>query len=148
MENKLLLKIRNQEELSFKEQVLVVIQLSIPAIMAQLSSTIMHFIDASMVGQLGANESASIGLVSSATWLMNGSIMAFNIGFSVQIAQRIGAKEDREARNIFIQAIFSVLIWVLIVMGIGLIISSYLPKWLHADPAIWDRSSGYLRIYC
>ncbi|MCF0105419.1 MAG: MATE family efflux transporter, partial [Holdemanella sp.] len=60
----------------------------------------------------------------------------------------IGAKEDREARNIFIQAIFSVLIWVLIVMGIGLIISSYLPKWLHADPAIWDRSSGYLRIYC
>ena len=54
------------------EQLKQVIALSIPAILAQISSIAMQYIDAAMVGSMGAQASASIGLVSTTTWLMNG----------------------------------------------------------------------------
>ena len=86
---------RKGERLAFGQQLLLIFQLSIPAIMAQISSIVMQYIDASMVGQLGAKDSASIGLVSSSTWLMGGLCSAASIGFTVQIAQRIGAEEEK-----------------------------------------------------
>ena len=50
-----------------KEYLKQVIQLSIPAVLAQISSIIMQYIDAAMVGSLGAAATAAIGLVSSTT---------------------------------------------------------------------------------
>ncbi len=45
------------------EKLWLIISLSIPSILAQISATVMFFIDASMVGHLGAKASAAIGLV-------------------------------------------------------------------------------------
>ena len=56
--------IKRGEELSFSKRVRLVLMLSIPSIMAQISSIIMQYIDAAMVGRLGADGSAAIGLVS------------------------------------------------------------------------------------
>ena len=53
-----------------------------------------------MVGSLGANASAAIGLVSTSTWLMGGIGMAVSAGFSVQVAQYIGAGEAHNARRV------------------------------------------------
>ena len=61
--------------------------LSVPAVIAQLSSIVMQYIDAAMVGHLGAEASASIGLVSTSTWLFSGMCGAAATGFSVQVAQ-------------------------------------------------------------
>ena len=49
---------------NFKEQVINVWKLSIPAILTQIASIVMQYIDSAMVGNLGENASASIGLVS------------------------------------------------------------------------------------
>ena len=65
--NGLLLLIRNGHPMTLRQQLYLTAQLSMPAIMAQLSSTLMQYIDASMVGSLGAGASASIGLVSTST---------------------------------------------------------------------------------
>lgn len=43
----------------------MVLRLSVPAILAEISSIVMQYIDAGMVGSLGADASASIGLVAS-----------------------------------------------------------------------------------
>ena len=48
----LLAAMRAGEELTSREEVLLIAQLALPAIVAQLSSIIMQYIDASMVGQL------------------------------------------------------------------------------------------------
>ncbi|MFR6350680.1 MAG: hypothetical protein ACLUN9_28910, partial [Enterocloster aldenensis] len=58
----LLFKIKEGTEMSFSQQLKLVLYLSIPAVMAQITSIIMQYIDASMVGRLGAAKSASIGL--------------------------------------------------------------------------------------
>ena len=57
--------IRMGREFSGRQQILLVIQLSLPAIMAQLTSVAMQYIDASMVGRLGSGAAAAIGLVAS-----------------------------------------------------------------------------------
>ena len=83
----------------------MVVSLSVPAVLAQLSTTIMQYIDAAMVGSLGANASASIGLVSSSTWLLGGWCTAAVTGFSVQVAQFSGAREREKGRAVFCQSI-------------------------------------------
>ena len=62
--------IRDNKEITFEQKIRLVIMLSLPTILAQVSSIIMQYIDASMVGRLGAGCSASIGLVSTTTWLL------------------------------------------------------------------------------
>ena len=64
----------------------LIVQLSVPSILAQLTNTLMVYIDASMVGSLGAKASASIGIVQSSTWLFGGLTSAAAMGFSVQAA--------------------------------------------------------------
>lgn len=146
-ERNLLERLRNNETLPVREQLKLTIQLSIPAIMAQISSIVMQYIDASMVGSLGANDSASIGLVSSSTWLFGGLCSAASIGFTVQVAQRIGAGEDEEARNIVKQGLLSVLAFSGMLMLIGTLISAYLPVWLGGDSGIRAGASQYFFVY-
>ena len=60
----LLGQIRSGGTLSGGQQLKLCLMLSYPAIIAQLSSVLMQYIDTSMVGHLGAAAGASIGLVS------------------------------------------------------------------------------------
>ena len=91
---------RRGDKLSLKEQLSLIVELSIPAVLAQLSSIIMTYIDASMVGHLGEREGAAIGLVASSTWLLYGLCFACAMGFTVQISHLIGAGKEDEARNL------------------------------------------------
>ena len=102
MKNNYLEQLRQGKVLTLPQQLILTAQLSLPAILAQISSIVMQYIDASMVGRLGADESASIGLVSSSTWLMGCLCSAASIGFTVQIAQLIGAQQQKEARGVVI----------------------------------------------
>ena len=65
----LLLELREGRPLALRQQTALTLQLSFPAILAQVSSIVMQYIDAAMVGQLGRDASAAIGLVASSTWL-------------------------------------------------------------------------------
>ncbi len=70
----LLSLIREGKSMTLGQQLRLTAYLSVPAIMAQVSSIAMQYIDASMVGSLGANAAASIGLVSTTTWLFWGVV--------------------------------------------------------------------------
>lgn len=61
----LLASIREGRVMTNGEKLNLIVQLSIPSILAQITTVLMFFIDASMVGHLGTNPSASIGLVES-----------------------------------------------------------------------------------
>ena len=89
-EYELLELIRTGKPMTWSERLDLIVRLSIPSILAQLSVIVMLYIDASMVGSLGANASASIGLVSTTRWLFSGVCTAAATGFSVQVAHLIG----------------------------------------------------------
>ena len=66
----LLAYIREGRTMTQGEKLTLIVGLSIPSILAQISATVMFFIDASMVGHLGAKASAAIGIVETTGWLM------------------------------------------------------------------------------
>ncbi len=145
--NDSLAAVRNGEKLSFGEEIALILKLSLPAILAQISSIIMQYIDASMVGHLGADASAAIGLVSSTTWLVGGIISTAAMGFSVCVSHRIGAKNDREARIIVRGGIIVTLIFSIIIMLIGVLISPFLPVWMGGEEGVLKDASLYFLVY-
>ncbi len=140
-------KLRSGLKLSGAEQFSLIVTLSFPAILAQLSSMIMSYIDASMVGRLGAVNSASIGLMSSTLWLFWGIDRAITSGFSIQIAQLIGAKRDEDARNVMKSGLVAALLLSLIVTAIGALLSRPLPLWLGANSEVARGATTYIFIY-
>lgn len=128
------------------EKLRLIISLSIPSILAQISATVMFFIDASMVGHLGAKASAAIGLVETTGWLMGGLGSAANMGFSVQVAHAIGANDFKRARRILRQALVCCLIFSLVISITGILISGPLPYWLGGSEEIAHDASIYFAI--
>ena len=129
------------------EQIKLVFFMSVPAIMAQIASVCMQYIDASMVGQLGADDSASIGLVSSSIWLLCSIGMAVNVGFTVLMAQKIGARKYVSARNLLKLAFLVCLAASLLLAGAGILVSDILPVWLGGNSAINRGASEYFLIF-
>lgn len=139
--------IREGEKLNFIDQLKLTVSLSLPAMLAQLSSIMMQYIDASMVGRLGADDSAAIGLVSTSLWLFWGVCSAATTGFSVQVAHRVGAKDMDGARDILRQGIVASLIFSVAVTAIGVAITRPLPHWLGGTPAISGQASLYFFVF-
>lgn len=68
-----------------RPQISLVWRLSMPAILTQITTIAMQYIDSAMVGALGANASAAIGLVSTSTWLLSGITYAITAGFPCRL---------------------------------------------------------------
>ena len=136
--DKLLAAIKNGERLTFGEQLYLTVTLSIPAIFAQVSSIVMQYIDASMVGSLGADASGAIGLVSTTTWLFGGTCVAVTT---------IGAGKERDARDIMKQGLIIALCYSIILLFIAVSIHKSLPGWLGGAKDIQDMAGRYFLIY-
>ena len=68
-------RMRRGEDIPLRETAQVVLALSIPSILQQMVVTAMEYIDAAMVGHIGAEATAAIGIVSSSTWLLHGILV-------------------------------------------------------------------------
>lgn len=143
----LLAYIREGHEMTQGEKLNLIIQLSIPSILAQISTVLMFFIDAAMVGHLGARQAASIGLVESASWLFAGLTSACSMGFSVQVAHAIGANDMKRARRILRQSLTCCLLFSLFLVVIAASIHRPLPHWLGGSPDIISDASLYFLIF-
>jgi len=146
MAKDLLSYISKGRAMSGYERLRLIVEMSIPSILAQLSATVMFFIDASMVGHLGAKASAAIGLVETTGWLMGGLAMAANMGFSVQVAHFIGANDYEQARRVLRQSLMCCLVWSLTLSLVALAICIPLPYWLGASDEIAHDASLYFAI--
>ena len=143
----LLSYIREGRTMTQREKLWLIVSLSIPSILAQISATVMFFIDASMVGHLGAKASAAIGLVETTGWLMGGIGSAANMGFSVQVAHFIGANDMEAARRVLRQSLVCCLAWSLVISITALCVSPYLPYWLGGNEEIAHDASLYFAIF-
>ena len=143
----LLSYIREGKMMTQSEKLWLIISLSIPSILAQISATVMFFIDASMVGHLGAKASAAIGLVETTGWLVGGLASAANMGFSVQVAHFIGANDFEAARRVLRQSMVCCFIWALMTSLISVIISPFLPYWMGGSEEIARDASIYFAIF-
>lgn len=121
--------------------------LALPAMLAQLSSIAMQYIDAAMVGRLGADDSAAIGLVSTSLWLFWGICSAMTSGYAVQAAHKTGAKDIEGAKRVFRQGIVATTIFGTLTAIIGIGIAWWLPGWLGGNATINPKASLYFVIF-
>ena len=142
----LLAYIREGRTMTRNQKLRLIVQLSIPSILAQISATVMFFIDAAMVGHLGERATAAIGLVETTTWLMGGLGMAASMGFSVQVAHFIGANDFEGARRVLRQSLVCCSLWSLMLSLIGIAVHRSLPFWLGGSPDIASDASSYFLI--
>ena len=138
--------IKTGKRMTLRQQIKLTLALSTPAILAQLSSIVMQYIDASMVGSLGANDSASIGLVATSMWLMGGLLTAAAMGFTVQVAHLIGANRSDDARSVLRQSLVACMLFSLALTILGCSIAWHLPHWLGGNDAICHNASVYFFI--
>ncbi|MBQ0048746.1 MAG: MATE family efflux transporter [Bacteroidales bacterium] len=141
--NDMLRMLRDGEQMTQREKLRLVSLLSVPAMLGQLSTIVMQYIDAMMVGHLGASASASIGLVSTTTWLFSGLAASFGAGFSVLVAQRIGAKRNMEACHIIHRAVVFCLIFAAVVALVCVSIHHVLPVWLGGQGNVVTQARSY-----
>ena len=140
-------QMRRGEQVPLRSTAQIVLALSIPSILQQIVVTAMEYIDAAMVGHIGAAATASIGIVSSSTWLLHGMLAGLYMAFSIQVAQYLGADRQEDARGVLRQSLlFNGFVGLAAALfGIG--ISRYLPGWLGADPALQADASAYFAIW-
>ena len=145
--DELLLRIREGGKLSTSEQLQLTAMLSLPAILAQVSSILMFYIDDAMVGSLGARASASIGIVATSMRLFWSIISCAATGFSVQVAHRVGANDIAGARSVFRQSLMASMALALVTGAVGALISNPLPHWLGGSHDICSDASTYFLIF-
>ena len=143
----LLANIRENKTLTRGEKLNLIVELSIPSILAQITTVLMFFIDASMVGHLGTEASASIGLVESTTWLLGSVTAAASMGFSVQVAHFIGANDFVKARQVFRHGLICTLMLSVVIAFIALFIYQPLPFWLGGTSDIARDASLYFLVF-
>lgn len=140
-------RMRQGETIPLRDTAGVVLMLSIPSILEQIVVTAMEYIDAAMVGHIGAESTAAIGIVSSSTWLLHGILVGLYNAFSIQIAQYLGADRQQDARGVLRQAMLFNLAAGLTAAAFGIGISGHLPGWLGADVSLQANASAYFAIW-
>ncbi len=147
--DELLAMVRNgAQTMSLRQKLRLIVLLSVPSMIAQLSSVVMQMIDAAMLGHLSTNEAASVGLVSTTIWLFGGFCSAVASGFSVQVAHHVGANDQAGARRVIRQGMVTVGCFAAIMTLIGILIAPILPVWLDAKEEIRAGATEYLTIVC
>ena len=140
-------RMRQGEQVPLRHTAQVALTLSIPSILQQIVVTAMEYIDAAMVGHIGAAATASIGIVSSSTWLLHGMLAGLCMAFSIQVAQYLGADRQQDARGVLRQSMLFNLVVGLAAAAFGVGISRFLPGWLGADTALQANASAYFAIW-
>ena len=140
-------QMRRGEQVPLRHTMQVVLTLSIPSILQQIVVTAVEYIDAAMVGHIGASATASIGIVSSSTWLMHGMLAGLYMSFAIQVAQYLGADRQNDARGVLRQSMIFNLVVGLAAAAFGIGISRFLPGWLEADVSLHANASAYFAIW-
>ena len=117
-----------------------------PTMLEQLMSTAVQYVDAAMVGRLGAQATAAVGATTTVSWLIGSTVSALGIGFLSFIAQAYGADDRARAARTSSQAVLAVLFSGTLFTVIPLLLSRRVPVWMHAAPEIRQVASQYFAI--
>lgn len=139
--------IREGKPMTRRQKASLALMLSLPAMLAQLSHIVMQYIDAAMVGSMGAVASAAIGLVSTTTWLFGSVSHSVSTGFYVQVAHLLGGNNAAGARRVLRQGIVMCLLAALLLTAIGCSISQMLPQWLGGSEEICHDAARYFLVF-
>lgn len=123
-----------------------ILLLAWPTILEQILQTVVQYADSAMVGQLGAQASAAVGVTTSAIWLISNLFLAAGVGVLAVISRAVGAGEKELVGKASVQAIYLAGFLGLAVGAVALLVSGSLPGWMGAEPSVQLEASRYFFI--
>ena len=135
-----------QSEFSRRAALKAIVLLAWPTVLEEILQTAVSYVDAAMVGRIGARATASIGVTSTVNWLIGSCVYALGIGFLAYISKEIGAKREENVRRAAAQARLVTLIVGILFTVLALCLSRAIPVWMHADADILPDASRYFFI--
>lgn len=130
----------------YRLQIKAILLLAWPAVIQEAMNVVVSYVDTAMVGTLGANASAAVGLTSTVCWLVTSIAIAFGIGILAVCAQAVGANNQEKIQRTGQQALFFTLIVGIALTIICVSIAPFLPSWLNGAKAIRQVASTYFLI--
>lgn len=130
----------------YREQISSICFLAWPAVVQEAMNVIVTYVDTAMVGILGANASAAVGLTSTVGWLVSSIAIAFGIGILSVCAQAVGRNDQEKVKRAGQQALFLTLIVGSALTIICVAIAPYLPVWLNGAVEIRGQAASYFMI--
>lgn len=127
---------------------LAIVTLAWPTLLEQMLQTLVQYIDAAMVGRIGADATATVGMSTSVTWLVNGPLFAMGIGFMAFISRCMGAKSYKDVKRASVQSVLVTMVAGVVVGVLTLLISPVLPVWMGVEEKIRHDASLYFAIIC
>ena len=122
------------------------IYLALPAMIEEILSTLLLYVDTAMVGHLGEKATAAVSCTTTVTWLVSCVPYAVSAAFLALIAKACGAGDEEECRRLSGQALTLSIISGLIMMFICCSLASYIPGWMHAESDVVADASAYFFI--
>ena len=124
----------------------VIFALAWPTMLEQAMSTAVQYVDAAMVGRLGAAATAAVGVTTTINWMIGSTVSALGVGFLSFIARAYGADDRQRAARTSGQAVLAALLSGLVFTALPLALFRKVPVWMQADPAIQDTAAWYFFI--
>lgn len=121
--------------------------LSWPAILEQLLGTMVSYVDTAMVGVLGKTATAAVSVNTSPLWLLNGILSGVGVGYSVQVANAVGARDEQKARRVILQSILAFSVVGILFLAVLELLAGSIPRWLGAEADVLPDAVRYLRLY-
>ena len=120
--------------------------LSIPTIIEEILSTLLQYVDTAMVGRLGEEATAAVSTTTTITWLVNSVPGAIGTAMLILISRASGAGDQKQVEKLSQQALLLSVLSGLVLGGLSVVLSPYIPGWMGADPGVRAEASRYFFI--
>jgi len=137
---------RNESRSGQRSLLPVIWALAWPTMLEQALGTAVQYVDAAMVGRLGAEATAAVGVTTTVNWMIGSTVSALGVGFLSFIARAYGANDRERAARVSSQAVLAVILSGLLFTLLPLLLHRQVPKWMQADPAIREAAGRYFLI--
>lgn len=122
------------------------IMLAIPTMIEHIMSTLMQYVDTAMVGRLGEKATASVSTTTTISWLVSSIPWAVSTATLALVSKANGEKNVPKMKRLTGQSMTLTLILGMILTGICVILSPYIPVWMGAEEAVQGPASEYFFI--
>ena len=129
-----------------QENLKSLLTLAFPIVLEEILSTLLQYVDTAMVGQLGAEATASVSLTSTVNWLIYSLFSSFGIATVAIISSSLGAKDYDRIEKASSMAFSLSLVMGFVIGAAAVALSPFIPVWMNAAVEIRELSSLYFAI--
>jgi len=123
-----------------------ILRLSVPAFLALVAEPLFLLADAVVVGRLGTDELAGLGLAAVVLQTAVGLCVFLAYGTTAGVARRWGAGDLRGALTQGVDGIWLAVLLGAVITGLGLLLGPSLVSAFGADPAVEEQATTYLSV--